>query len=232
MAVKIGHKITSFAVVSEEDKAKQKAATASVVKEVEFVSERMERPDRLSGETFKVKPNYFDREYKAYYVTINYITLNKGEPTEMVRPFEVFIRGGETEHSEWVTTATRLLTSMFRKGGEYEFMLDELKEVTDTKGGYNLGKGRRANSVIAHIAFVIEDYLKEIGAIKTEQVSESQLQYLESKKEEYVKGTGESVDKESGFPENSQVCASCHTKAAILMDGCLTCLSCGHSKCS
>ena len=36
---------------------------------------------------------------------------------------------------------------------------------------------------------------------------------------------------EASYPQGKQLCAKCSTASVVMMDGCMTCLTCGDSKC-
>jgi hypothetical protein len=88
------------------------------------------RPDRLVGSTYKVKTPLSEH---AMYITINDVILNEGTEHESRRPFEVFINSKNMEHFQWVVALTRLISAIFRKGGDATFLVEELKAVFDPK---------------------------------------------------------------------------------------------------
>lgn len=224
-AVVINSAITSFSVKKPTENSPNESDSPIPT---QFMSETLDRPECLSGKTYKVKPPMQD---KAFYVTINHIVLNEGTEHEHLHPFEVFVEGGKDDQSQWIAFSTRAITAVFRKGGEFQFIIDQMKETVDPAGGYMLGRGRFAKSIVAHIGFTIEDHLKSLGIIKDEEMTEIQSQILTEKKEEYLERTGEKVD-DSGYPANASICSKCHTKAVIMSDGCHVCLACSESKCS
>lgn len=229
MAVKITKKIKGYAVLRGEDKAeaKREPAPAAVAPRAEVIQmhERLERPECLEGSTYKIKSPLFEH---ALYVTINDIVLNQGTPHEQHRPFEVFINSKNMEHFQWAVALTRIMSAVFRKGGDVTFLVEELKAVFDPRGGYYKAGGIYMPSVVAELGMVIEDHMKRIGLIKTE---------LSPEIEEFIakkRAQAQAVDvaaSEASFPASASVCAKCSTKALVLMDGCSTCLSCGYSKC-
>lgn len=225
-ATKIDQKITGFTVKKPETTPATLSGTAHAPAE-EQVSEKMQRPECLAGNTYKVVPP----EDKALYVTINHYTMNEGQPNERNVPFEIFIEGGSVAHRQWVSLSTRLITSIWRKGGNCDFIVEDMKETFDPKGGYFIpgGGGRFANSIVAHIGFVIEKHLQKIGNGKKAGMSSEQMAIM--KAHVANKAPQESAEGVS-YPANATVCASCSTKAVILLDGCKTCLNCGASKCS
>src|SRR5256714_601960 len=103
--------------------------TAKVIR----MHERLERPEVLIGSTYKIKTPISDH---AMYVTINDIVLNEGTEYEQRRPFEVFINSKNLDHFQWIVALTRIISAVFRKGGDVTFLVDELKAVFDPRGGY------------------------------------------------------------------------------------------------
>ena len=170
----------------------------------------------------------------AMYITINDIILNEDTEHEARRPFEVFINSKNMDNFQWVVALTRLISAVFRKGGDTTFMVEELKAVFDPKGGYFKPGGVFMPSLVAEIGYAIEKHMQMIGMIPTENLDEHQKAFIEKKRKELETGgqTEIAADGDAGsYPENSTVCTKCNTKAVVLMDGCMTCLSCGDSKC-
>ena len=99
----------------------------------ETMAETVKRPKSTSGNTYKLKPIGYD---SALYLTINNITLNEGTEYEEIRPFEMFINTKEVDHFQWVTALTRVISAVFRKGGDINFLVEELSSIFDPKGGY------------------------------------------------------------------------------------------------
>ncbi len=97
------------------------------------------------------------------YVTINDIVLNEGTPHEQRRPFEVFINSKNLDHFQWIVALTRVISAVFRKGGDTTFLVDELKAVFDPRGGYWQPGGKFMPSTIAELGYVIERHLQSIG---------------------------------------------------------------------
>jgi len=122
------------------------------------------------------------------------------------------------------------MSAVFRKGGDITFLVEELESVFDPNGGYYKKGGKYIPSLVAELGHVVETHLQNIGMLKNSEPDLHQKKLIDEKKNEYLKKNQNSLD-ENGFPKDSQLCAKCHTKAAIMMDGCLTCLNCGESKC-
>jgi hypothetical protein len=134
------------------------------------------------------------------------------------------------EHFQWVTALTRVISAVFRKGGDVSFLTEELKQVFDPQGGYFKKGGRFMPSLVAEIGEAIESHLKVIGLIKDEELSEDHLALIAEKRAAAVEEAANSDN--TAFPAGSQLCKKCNVQAMVLMDGCMTCLNCGESKCS
>lgn len=234
MTVKIEKKITGYKVLS--DKKEQEAATVETMEPQEsnviHMHESVERPERLIGSTYKIKTPLSEH---AMYITINDIVLNEGTDHQVRRPFEVFINSKNMEHFQWVVALTRLISAVFRKGGDATFLVEELKAVFDPKGGYFKKGGVFMPSIVAEIGYAIEDHMKHIGLIDT-GLDEHQKAFIAKKRKEIEAGEAalnQSVEDEgdASYPASASLCMKCSTKAVVLMDGCMTCLSCGDSKC-
>src|SRR3569832_2379313 len=140
--MKIDKKIMKSRVEKPEDKAAAEKAAAAAAKEKEartaeshvvWMHEKVERPDVLIGSTYKIKTPVSDH---AMYVTINDIILNEGTKHELCRPFEIFINSKNLDLFQWIVALTRILSAVFRKGGDVTFLVEELKAVFDPRGGY------------------------------------------------------------------------------------------------
>jgi len=225
MTIKIKEKITGYQVV--KDDAAQEAVTAA--NNVVHMHEKLERPDFLLGSTYKIKTPLTEH---AMYLTINDIVLNPDTEHEKRRPFEVFINSKSMEHFQWVVALTRVISAVFRKGGDVTFLVEELHSVFDPRGGY-FKKGKYVPSLVAEIGDVIETHMKMIGLIVSEELDEHQQKLLRSKRAELESRSAQTdaANQDSEFPPEAQLCNKCMTKAVIKMDGCMTCLNCADSKC-
>ena len=237
MSIKIANKIVGYEVVKEEDEiaAREEAKardrpSATII----HMTERVLRPEgmeALEGSTYKIKTPLDDH---AMYVTINDIILNLGTEHEQRRPFEIFINSKNMDHFQWIVALTRLMSAVFRKGGDVTFLAEELQAVFDPRGGYFKPGGKFMPSIIAEIGAVIEHHLQKIGLMEKESLSEQQQLILDQKRAE-VEGqkikVADSVGEDAEYPTSATLCNKCHTKAVIILDNCATCLSCGYSKC-
>lgn len=272
MAVKIDKKIKGYAVVTPEDKARESATkvqgepvsrdtveaeSASKPKaDVIQMHERIERPEVLVGSTYKIKSPLVEH---AMYVTINDIVLNAGTEHELRRPFEVFINSKSMEHFQWIVALTRIMSAVFRKGGDVTFIVEEMKAVFDPKGGYFKAGGVYMPSLVAELGTIVEDHLKTIGLLHDPEMSEHQRALIAEKRrayEEQQSGSKKNAEispsvggamadpadarteevievtgEGASFPPSATMCHKCSTKAIVIMDGCATCLNCGYSKC-
>ena len=244
MSIKINENIVGYEVVkAEEEKAaalvaakeKENRSKAKVVRMTEQIL-RPEGLESLEGSTYKIKTPLDDH---AMYVTINDMILNPGTVHESRRPFEIFINSKNMDHFQWIVALTRLMSAVFRKGGDVVFLAEELKAVFDPKGGYYKPGGKYMPSIIADIGTVIEHHLQKIGLMEKDELSEQQQLFIEQKRAEAEIAAQKKVfnktDTASGedlsYPASAVLCGKCHTKAVVVMDNCETCLSCGYSKC-
>src|SRR5215510_9428287 len=137
-AIKVDKKIVKYRVQKPEDKAREQQKDKEredVVRtrdgreaKVIRMHEKLERPEMLIGSTYKIKTPVSDH---AMYVTINDIVLNEGTEYEQRRPFEIFINSKNLDHYQWIVALTRIISAVFRKGGDVTFLVDELKAVFD-----------------------------------------------------------------------------------------------------
>ena len=251
MAVKISGKIVGYQVkdkekgevteqggqIHKEDGGKH---TADIIR----MHEKLERPEGmecLEGATYKIRTPLDDH---ALYVTINDIVLNAGTEHEQRRPFEIFINSKNMDHFQWIVALTRVMSAVFRKGGDVTFLAEELQAVFDPKGGYFKPGGRFVPSIVADIGAVVEHHLKRIGMLEPDELSEQQQLMLQEKRAEFEarENGGDAPEKKTmneaageaegaGYPASASLCFKCNTKAMVLLDGCQTCLACGYSKC-
>ncbi len=230
MTIKIDHKIVGYQVEKPEDAApKVETKATSAEGKVIRMHEKLERPEMLIGSTYKVKPPVADH---AMYVTINDILLNEGTPHENRRPFEIFINSKNLDHYQWIVALTRSISAVFRKGGDSTFLVEELKAVFDPRGGYWQPGGKFMPSIIAELGHIIEKHMISIGLIKDAVLDEHQMKLVNEKRAEY-EASKQQTDAfaDTQYPEGAQLCGKCSTAAVIMLDGCMTCLSCGDSKC-
>ena len=241
MTIKITKNIAGYEVVKpEEDEAARKAAReekeARSKAKIIHMTEKVMRPEgmeALEGSTYKIKTPLDDH---AMYVTINDIILNPGTVHAQRRPFEIFINSKNMDHFQWIVALTRLMSAVFRKGGDVTFLAEELQAVFDPKGGYFKPGGKFMPSIIAEIGDVIAHHMQKIGLMAKEELSEQQQLILDQKRAEAEateekKTLAESAGEDSEYPASATLCHKCRTRAVVVMDNCATCLSCGYSKC-
>lgn len=233
MAIKIDHKIVGYEVAKEdEDDTVAEAALQGEQAEesnVVHMHEKLERPEMLLGSTYKVKTPLTEH---ALYITINDVILNAGTEHELRRPFEIFINSKNMDHFQWIVALTRIISAVFRKGGDVTFLADELRSVFDPRGGYFKKGGKYMPSLVAEIGDAIECHLRMIGLLKDDDLDEHQKKLIAEKRAQYESTVQQAEANSPGdFPDGAQLCGKCSTKAVIKMDGCMTCLNCGDSKC-
>ncbi|RKZ71107.1 MAG: NrdJb, partial [Gammaproteobacteria bacterium] len=129
MVTKITKDIVGFEVAQEiSEEEKLKAAEEEALSNVVQMHERVERPEMLLGSTYKISTPLSDH---ALYVTVNDIVLNPGTEHELRRPFEMFINSKNMDHFQWIVALTRIISAVFRKGGDVNFLVEELRSVFD-----------------------------------------------------------------------------------------------------
>ena len=175
--------------------------------DVIYMAEPLDRPNALEGNTYKVK--WPDSEH-ALYITINDLVIGGHR-----RPFEVFINSKNMEHFAWTVALTRMISAVFRRGGDVSFVVEELKAVFDPRGGAWM-QGKYIPSILAAIGGVIEQHMIQIGFIEGEGMG------LKSDPKAEVVG----LDAPRG-----KACSNCGSYEMRMIEGCMTCASCGFSKC-
>ncbi|WP_294222119.1 adenosylcobalamin-dependent ribonucleoside-diphosphate reductase [uncultured Shimia sp.] len=193
---------------SEQAPGEQPADNVADSGEVIYMAEPLERPQSLEGATYKLK--WPDSEH-AIYLTVNDVIINGHR-----RPFEVFINSKNMEHYAWTLALTRMISAVFRRGGDVSFVVEELKAVFDPRGGAWM-EGKYIPSILAAIGGVLERHMIAIGFIEGEGMG------LKSDPQAEVMAVG-------GAPRG-KACPSCGQFDLQMVEGCMTCRSCGHSKC-
>ena len=185
------------------------AVAANSVGDIVYMSEPLERDAVLAGYTYKLKWPESDH---AIYVTLNDIVQDGRR-----RPFEIFINSKNLEHYAWTVALTRMISAVFRRGGDVSFVVEELKAVFDPRGGQWLD-GRYVPSLLAAIGGIIEKHLIDIGFMQPEE----RLAPLDD----------EGIDASATRIDKARYCPKCLQPALVFQEGCHTCRSCGFSKCS
>ena len=201
--------VTGSVLTVSETTEKAPADTPQKGGEVVYLSDPLDRPAALEGATYKLK--WPDSEH-ALYITVNDIVIAGHR-----RPFEVFINSKNMEHFAWTVALTRMISAVFRRGGDISFVVEELKAVFDPRGGAWM-EGRYVPSILAAIGGVIERHLIAIGFIAGEGLG------LKSDPKAEVMRVGERP--------RGPACPSCGSHAMKMVEGCMTCADCGHSKCA
>ena len=190
--------------VSEEGEKTPEADTGA---DVVYISEPLSRPEALEGQTYKVK--WPDSEH-ALYITVNDLLLNGNR-----RPFEVFINSKNMEHFAWTVALTRMISAVFRRGGDVSFVVEELKAVFDPRGGAWVD-GKYIPSILAAIGGVIEHHMVTTGFLSGEGMGLKSDPQAEVVALQNARGSA---------------CSSCGQFDLRMVEGCMTCGSCGYSKC-
>lgn len=253
-SIEITKKITGVSVVNKKDNTLTIASSTTdsqeeAIESIEVI-EKTTRPKELDSRTYKIKATTgYDH---AYYVSISNVVLNEGTELEEVRPYEIFINTKDKINVQWVHALTFMMSAVFRKGGEYMFLLDELREVSSPNAGWfgqhtRGGNPRYIESMVSAIADTIAYHVEKtcgVAAQKIELSNEAKA-IIEEKKAEYLKShnatitatevsnnVDNGVDSEDACMPNAMDCPKCKVRNAVIkLDGCLTCVSCGDSKC-
>lgn len=175
-----------------------------------YLEAPMDRPQALEGATYKLK---FPGSEHAIYITLNDI-----EEGGRRRPFEVFINSKNMEHYAWTVALTRMISAVFRRGGDVSFVVEELKAVFDPRGGAWI-EGRYVPSILAAIGGVIERHMVAIGFLAAEGAGLK------------ADPTADTAPPAPGAVPVGPSCPACGMPGMRMVEGCLTCPSCGHSKC-
>ena len=204
----------------------------------------LSRPEKLFGATFKIKAaTHYDH---GIFITLNHI-YEKG----VAIPFELFFNTKNRELGAWLETVSLTVTTLFRTRTDINHLLDEYRTIQDSKGGYRgkvkawEEKPKYYTSILGEIADVIEHYLgvlEETNKLTAEEslvtgiyssnsftIDEAHTAFTEAPATPYT--NEEPTLPESNYPPNAVTCPTCSAKAMVLMDGCLTCVQCGFSKC-
>ncbi len=176
---------------------------------VVYMTRPLDRPEAIPGKTYKIK---WPENDHAFYITLNDLVQDGRR-----RPFEIFINSKNMEHYAWTVALTRMISAVFRRGGDVSFVVEELKAVFDPRGGQWV-KGRYVPSILAAIGEVIEQHLIDIGFI-TDQDS-----MVQEQTQVMIVGEGAPVP-------GMRSCPKCASPSLIKQEGCDTCISCGYSKC-
>jgi ribonucleoside-diphosphate reductase alpha chain len=200
-------------VGSARPPAETEPGSAGIVR----MSEPLKRDAALEGATYKLRWPGSDH---ALYITINDI-----ERDGRRRPFEVFINTKNLEHYAWTVALTRMISAIFRRGGDVTFVVEELKAIFDPQGGQWMG-GRYVPSLIAAIGEVIEGHLVRTGFLRDPKTG----------------GDGERVEDrvalaagDSSPPvaprAGGRTCPRCNARSLQRREGCWVCDACGYSRC-
>jgi ribonucleoside-diphosphate reductase alpha chain len=197
----------------------QRRAAAAVAGSAGIVrmSEPLQRDAVLGGFTYKLRWPGSDH---ALYITINDI-----ERDGRRRPFEVFINSKNLEHYAWTVALTRMISAVFRRGGDVTFVVEELKAIFDPQGGRWMG-GRYVPSLIAAIGEVIEDHM-----VRTGFLSDPNTAGRDAGEERVALAGGNPYSGMSQLHAGRRTCPRCNARSLERREGCWVCDVCGYSRC-
>ena len=197
-----------LSVTDEKKDAPVQVSTDGERAEVVYLAEPLDRPEELEGATYKLK--WPDSEH-AIYITVNDLVVAGHR-----RPFEVFINSKNMEHFAWTVALTRMISAVFRRGGDVSFVVEELKAVFDPRGGAWM-QGKYVPSILAAIGGVMEQHMIATGFLAGEGMG------LKSDPQADVVALNSAP--------KGKACSSCGGYDLRMVEGCMTCGSCGFSKC-
>ena len=205
---------------------------------VVYMTKPLDRPEALPGRTYKIRWPESDH---AIYITLNDIVQDGRR-----RPFEIFINSKNTEHYAWTVGLTRMISAVFRRGGDVSFVVEELKAVFDPRGGQWVGP-RYVPSLLAAIGDVIEQHMIDIGFLpdpKEAREGRRELKVVGGTEAALAAGTGaggsaggQAVAETGGGPGPGSAgpamrgCPKCGQRTLIRLEGCDICTGCTYSKC-
>jgi len=202
-----------------EFKPETQRPVTSAEGDVVYMTRPLDRPEALPGQTYKLR--WPDSDH-AIYVTINDIALEGAGRESRRRPFEVFINSKNMEHYAWTVALTRMISAVFRRGGDVSFVVDELKAVFDPRGGHWLG-GRYVPSLLAAIGQVIERHMVDIGFLPPDRLARP---IADPEAAAGVTAEAVNADQAPGRP-----CPRCGQPSLERREGCDICPECGYSRC-
>ncbi len=204
-----------------------RAKTATVDKGVVYISRPLDRPEALPGTTYKLKWPESDH---AIYITIN-DTVEGGRR----RPFEIFINSKNMEHYAWTVALTRMISAVFRRGGDVAFVVEELKAVFDPRGGQWMNR-QYVPSLLAAIGGVIEEHMLAIGflsrATPTTPGTQPKVATIGERMPPSLTEVPGGGERGAGTSQSFKFCPRCSSPSLTRVEGCDTCLNCGYSRCS
>ena len=212
--------------------------SASQASDVVYLSEPLARAAQLPGMTYKIKWPGSDHAM--------YITINDTEQNGRRRPFEIFINSKNLEHYAWTLALTRMISAIFRRGGDVSFVVEELKAVFDPQGGRWMA-GEYVPSLLAAIGGVIEQHLKAIGFQRDADSATAAVavRRLAEASDSATSRTGRGGDASQASQAGPQAmdliraqdrtlgrfCPQCASATLYRREGCWTCDTCGFSRC-
>ncbi|MBJ7544918.1 adenosylcobalamin-dependent ribonucleoside-diphosphate reductase [Rhodomicrobium udaipurense] len=208
-----GEVLTPAPASTEEPPAQPALPLAAVAREADAIEPvpRLREPV-LSGFTYKLKWPGSDH---AIYVTIN-DSIENGDR----RPFEIFINSKNLEHYAWTVALTRMISAIFRRGGDVGFVVEELKAVFDPRGGAWM-EGRYVPSLLAAIGDIVERHFIHIGF----HGGASELARA-------VPSPPGDDGEQEGLIYLTNFCPKCGAPGMISQEGCRACRVCGFSTCN
>ena len=203
------------AVVTKVSSDKSPSSSVDMHEEggVIYMTRPLNRPEVLYGKTYKVR---WPENDHAMYITVNDVVVESRR-----RPFEVFINSKNMEHYAWTVALTRMISAVFRRGGDVSFVVEELLAVFDPRGGHWV-EGQYVPSILAAIGQVIRQHMIDIGFMSDSNKSDTEVEQL----------LMASVSDDGGFSSATRFCSRCNQPGIVRMENCDSCSICGYSRCT
>ena len=214
MSTKIDKKIVGVSVVKDEEEKKPCDEVTDSEKDCEGCDYK------LSADSYKLTDHGGNVKRPEVLPAAIYKVKDPTKDTNIYcsisnmggKPFEIFVNSRHTESQQWVSAMTVLISLAFRAGVPAEFIGQELQQIVDSNPYFYKGK---SGCTVSHIGRVILRHCeaKEFATLVEETES--------------IVSDAEPIDTGINKVGDCPLCGG----EMVLMDGCPTCLSCGHSKC-
>lgn len=180
----------------------------------------LKRPDVVDAKVYKIKSPFV--KFNVY-VTLGYI-MEYGRK----RPIEIFINSKDLTHSAQYAVLTRLISAIFRRAGDAQFILEELRSIYDPNGGY-FKEGKYIHSFYSEVADVIERFFRDEGIL---HVPEQGQQINIPIKTQLTSQHNVTDDEDDPTNNNTfKICPECNSRTLKFENGCEFCVQCGYTKC-
>jgi hypothetical protein len=156
MVKKIQQKIVGMAVV--HDNAVPQHDPGQML-DKDRQPEKTQRPAELLSSTYTISTPLIEQNLS---LTISDVILNQGTQHELRRPFEISINSENMDDLQWLVVLLRIISAVFRKGGDVSFLVEELRGAFDPGTDDGNRDGRHVLSLVSGIGDILETHLRQI----------------------------------------------------------------------